>query len=175
MNLFGFQPVEIIRLLLIFFLAGYFATRWDVLRHAREDAPPSPNSRSASTFRRWNTRLPVLVSVALSLVFFFLQKDMGPALVFACLFLVLYGIARGSAVVPAIGLGLLMLGFAFGYLIGVPHTVGDRVAMWLSPWDNLVHGGDQLAHSLWAFASGGVPGMGIGRETPSWSRRRIRT
>jgi hypothetical protein len=38
-NLFGFQPVEIIRLLLVFFLAGYFAKRWDVLRHARERRP----------------------------------------------------------------------------------------------------------------------------------------
>src|SRR5205085_11331757 len=35
-NLFGFQPVELIRVLLVFFLAGYFASRWDVLRHARE-------------------------------------------------------------------------------------------------------------------------------------------
>ena len=35
-NLFGFQPVEIVRILLVFFLAGYFASRWDVLRHARE-------------------------------------------------------------------------------------------------------------------------------------------
>jgi len=35
-NLLGFQPVEIIRVLLVFFLAGYFARRWDVLRHARE-------------------------------------------------------------------------------------------------------------------------------------------
>ena len=58
--------------------------------------------------------LPVLVSVALSLVFFFLQKDMGPALVFACLFLVLYGIARGSAFVPVAGLALLGAGFARG-------------------------------------------------------------
>ena len=38
-NLFGFQPVEIIRLLLVFFLAGYFGRRWDVLRHARETRP----------------------------------------------------------------------------------------------------------------------------------------
>jgi len=35
-NLLGFQPVEIIRLLLVLFLAGYFGSRWDVLRHARE-------------------------------------------------------------------------------------------------------------------------------------------
>ena len=51
------------------------------------------------------------------------------------------------------GLALLAAGFAFGYVIGVPHTVGERVSMWLSPWDNVVHGGDQLAHSLWAYAT----------------------
>jgi hypothetical protein len=38
-NLFGVQPVEAIRLLLVLFLAGYFASRWDVLRHARETRP----------------------------------------------------------------------------------------------------------------------------------------
>ena len=87
---------------------------------------------------------------------------MGPALVFACLFLTLYGMARGSALVPLAGLTLLGAGFAGGYLLGVPHTVGERVSMWLSPWDNLVHGGDQLAHSLWAYATGGIAGTGIG-------------
>src|SRR5215471_10014399 len=162
-NLFGFQPVEIIRVLLVFFLAGYFATRWDVLRHARETRP---------ALARYNMppveyTIPVLVSVGLSLLFFFLQKDMGPALVFTCLFLALYGIARSSAVVPLAGLGLLVAGFAFGHLIGVPHTVGDRVSMWLSPWDNAVHGGDQIAHSLWAYATGGVRGSGLGEGEAS--------
>jgi cell division protein FtsI/penicillin-binding protein 2/cell division protein FtsW (lipid II flippase) len=161
-NLFGFQPVEIIRVLLVFFLAGYFAQRWDILRHARE----TRESLAALT-RRFDIppveyTLPVLVSVALCLLFFFAQKDMGPALVFACLFLVLYGIARGSTVVPLVGLALLMFGFFAGYGLGVPHTVHDRVSMWRSPWDNMVHGGDQLAHSLWAYSSGGLTGSGFG-------------
>jgi hypothetical protein len=91
---------------------------------------------------------------------------MGPALVFACLFLSLYGIARGSAFVPAVGLALVALAFAVGYSIGIPHTVGERVSMWLSPWNNMVHGGDQLAHSWWAFATGGASGMGIGLGDP---------
>jgi cell division protein FtsW (lipid II flippase) len=158
-NLFGFQPVEIIRLLLVLFLAGYFATRWDVLRHARETRPALAKYKMPPI----EYTLPALVSVALSLVFFFLQKDMGPALVFACLFLALYGMARGSAMVPLAGLALLAGGFAFGYLLGHPHTVGDRVSMWLSPWDNAVHGGDQLAHSLWAYSTGGLKGTGIGQ------------
>ncbi|HEY1335891.1 MAG TPA: FtsW/RodA/SpoVE family cell cycle protein, partial [Bryobacteraceae bacterium] len=165
-NLFGFQPVEIIRILLVFFLAGYFAQRWDILRHARETRAKLARITERFDIPPVEYTLPVLVSVVLSLVFFFLQRDMGPALVFACLFLVLYGIARGSALVPAAGLGLMGLGFLTGYVIGIPRTVHDRVAMWLSPWDNLVHGGDQLAHSLWALSSGGWRGMGVGLGDP---------
>lgn len=165
-NLLGFQPVEIVRLLLVFFLAGYFATRWDVLRHARETRESLARLTSHFDIPPVEYTLPVLVCVALSLIFFFLQRDMGPALVFACLFLTLYGIARGSVVVPALGLAIVAVGFAFGYFIGIPHTVGERVSMWLSPWNNMVHGGDQLAHSLWAFATGGIAGMGTGHGDP---------
>src|SRR5271157_587001 len=165
-NLLGFQPVEIIRLLLVLFLAGYFGQRWDVLRHARET-----RGRLAPLTRRVDIppleyTFPAAVSVALSLLFFLLQKDMGPALIFACLFLALYGVARASAVVPVAGLGAVVLGFVAGYYAGVPHTVRERVSMWLSPWDNMIHGGDQLAHSLWAFATGGAWGMGMGRGDP---------
>jgi cell division protein FtsW (lipid II flippase) len=167
-NLFGFQPVEIIRVLLVFFLAGYFANCWDVLRHARENRPTLAALTSRIDVPPVEYTLPVLVSVALSLGFFFLQKDMGPALVFACLFLTLYGVARGSAFVPLAGLTLLGAGFAAGYVLGVPHTVRERVSMWLSPWDNLVHGGDQLAQSLWAYATGAIAGTGIGRGDPQF-------
>ena len=162
-NLLGFQPVEIIRLLLVLFLAGYFGSRWDVLRHARET-----RGRLAAFTRHLDIppveyTLPAAVCVVLSVLFFFLQKDMGPALVFSCLFLTLYGVARGSALVPVLGMALVVGGFVAGFYAGVPHTVGERVSMWLSPWNNMVHGGDQLAHSLWAYATGGVSGMGTGR------------
>ena len=165
-NLLGFQPVEIIRLLLVLFLAGYFGSRWDVLRHARETRPRLAALTARLDIPPVEYTLPALVSAALSVVFFFLQRDMGPALVFACLFLVLYGMARGSALVPLAGLGLVVAGFVLGYVIGIPHTVGERVSMWLSPWDNHIHGGDQLAHSLWAYATGGSTGMGTGLGDP---------
>ena len=165
-NLLGFQPVEIIRLLLVLFLAGYFGSRWDVLRHARETRPRLAALTSRVDIPPVEYTLPALVSAALSVGFFFLQKDMGPALVFASLFLVLYGMARGSALVPVAGLGLVIAGFFAGYAIGIPHTVRERVSMWLSPWDNHIHGGDQLAHSLWAYATGGAAGMGTGLGDP---------
>src|SRR6185369_15394808 len=137
----------------VLFLAGYFATRWDVLRHARETRPALAKLTSRLDIPPVEYTLPVAVSV-------------GPAMVFACLFLVLYGIARGSAFVPAVGLAMLGAGFLVGYAIGVPSTVAGRVAMWLSPWDNLARGGDQVAHSLWGFATGGLTGMGIGLGDP---------
>ena len=38
--------------------------------------------------------------------------------------------------------------------------------MWMSPWDNVVRGGDQIAHALWALASGAVSGTGLGLGDP---------
>ena len=87
---------------------------------------------------------------------------MGPALVFACVFLTLYSIARNRVTLAATGMAVLLGGFLAGYFLGVPKTVHDRVAMWLSPWSNTVRGGDQVAHSLWAMASGGALGSGPG-------------
>ena len=74
--------------------------------------------------------------------------------------------ARGSAFVPVAGLALVALGFVAGFFLGVPHTVRERVSMWLSPWNNLIHGGDELAESLWAFATGGTPAWVSGWATP---------
>ena len=66
--------------------------------------------------------------------FFFLQKDLGPALVLTCVVLALYAIARGRSGSVALGLAMLVLGFGAAYLIGVPATVRQRVLIWLNPW-----------------------------------------
>lgn len=166
-NLFGFQPVELIRVLLILFLAGYFAERWDILRHAHETRPKVAWLTKYMDLPPLEYTVPVIVCVGLSLLFFFLQKDLGPALVFTCLFLGLYAITRAGTGMLFTGLALLLAGFAAGYLLGVPHTVSARVNMWASPWNNVVHGGDQLAQSLWAFATGGTFGTGLGLGDPA--------
>jgi cell division protein FtsI/penicillin-binding protein 2 len=64
------------------------------------------------------------------------------------------------------GLVLMVASVAVGYRMGQPHTVVQRIDMWLSPWDNEVHGGDQLAHALWAFSTGGPWGSGAGWGDP---------
>src|SRR5579884_3632067 len=74
----------------------------------------------------------------------------------------MYSIARNRVLLATTGLAVIILGFAFGYLTGVPHTVTQRVEMWKSPWDNHVRGGDQLADSLWSLATGATTGTGLG-------------
>jgi cell division protein FtsW (lipid II flippase) len=165
-NLGPFQPVEAIKILLVFFLAGYFAKHWPLLRELRERRFLLARLIPALEIPRFQYALPVLVGVAVALVFFYLQKDLGPALVFACVFLTLYSIARNRVPLAVTGLATLFGGFLAGYFLGSPKTVHDRVAMWLSPWSNTVRGGDQVAHSLWAMASGGPLGTGPGLGEP---------
>jgi cell division protein FtsW (lipid II flippase) len=165
-NLLGFQPAEVIRVLFVFFLAGYFAERWEFLRSLRDQR------NELKTISRWievprlEYLLPVLVGVVISLAFFFLQKDLGPALLIACLFLTMYAVARDRYLFAVVGFLLILCGFASGYFLGFPNNVAGRMSMWLSPWDNSVRGGEQIAHSLWAFATGGLFGTGLGLGDP---------
>jgi cell division protein FtsW (lipid II flippase) len=163
-NLMGVQPVEAIRVLVVLFLAGYFANRWEFLRALKETRIGARRLRL--DIPRLDYLLPVVVGMSLVLLFFFLQKDLGPAMVLACVFLALYGVARGRTTMVALGLLVLVGGFAAGYAIGYPNTVAQRVQMWWSPWDNPVRGGDQIAHALWAFGTGAVTGTGIGLGDP---------
>ncbi|MGA8030746.1 MAG: penicillin-binding transpeptidase domain-containing protein, partial [Bryobacteraceae bacterium] len=82
-------------------------------------------------------------------------------------FLTMFAVARGRSGLALLGVFLLVAGVTIGYHFGAPHTVVERVSMWLSPWDNDIRGGDQLAHSLWAFATGGPWGSGPGWGDPS--------
>ncbi len=164
-NLFGVQPVEAIRVLVVLFLAGYFANRWELLRSLKEKGLERA-TRLGIDLPRLDYVVPVLVGMALVLAFFFLQKDLGPALVLACIFLAMYGVARRRLTMVGVGLLLLAAGFVGGYLVGFPHTVVQRVQMWASPWDNAVRGGDQVAHALWALAAGAATGTGPGLGDP---------
>jgi cell division protein FtsW (lipid II flippase) len=82
--------------------------------------------------------LPVLAGVGLALLFFFLQKDLGPALFLCCVFLAVYAVARGRVGMAVVGFLLLVLGFYIGNRLHISATLAERVRMWQSPWDNAV-------------------------------------
>jgi cell division protein FtsW (lipid II flippase)/cell division protein FtsI/penicillin-binding protein 2 len=165
-NLFGAQPVEAIRLLVVFALAAYFGRRIELLRALSEPATAARPWLRYFRVPRWKDVRPVFASMALVLLFFFFQKDLGPALVLTCVFLALYGIGRGHGAFVFTGFALLLGGFALAYWIGEPTTVRQRVMIWSNPWNNGVPGGNQVAHGLWALATGGLWGSGPGLGSP---------
>jgi cell division protein FtsI/penicillin-binding protein 2/cell division protein FtsW (lipid II flippase) len=165
-NLGPFQPVELIKILLVLFLAGYFARNWDRLRDLRERRL-FPRLFQRFGMARAEHVIPVALAVAGAIVVFFVLKDLGPALVTFFVFLAMFGAARGRPGLAVAGVVTMVAAVAIGHHLGQPHTVVDRIHMWLSPWDNDVHGGDQLAHALWGFSTGGPFGSGPGWGDPS--------
>jgi len=165
-NLLGVQPVEAIRLLVVFAIAGALARRLDLLRELSEPIASSRRWLRVVRLPRWRDVRPVVASMALVLAFFFLQKDLGPALVLSGVVIALYAIARGRIAAVLVGVGMLAAGFAIAYAIGMPATVGQRVRIWADPWNNGVPGGNQIAHGLWAMATGALWGSGPGSGSP---------
>ncbi|MFN7995691.1 MAG: FtsW/RodA/SpoVE family cell cycle protein [Bryobacteraceae bacterium] len=159
-NLGPFQPVEAIKILVVFFLAGYFARNWERLRDLRQ------KHLKRFGVPRLAHILPVACAVAISILLFFILKDLGPALVLFFLFLTMFSVAHGRPWLAILGIAVMASAVAIGYRLGQPHTVVDRINMWLAPWDNNVHGGDQLSHALWAFSTGGTWGSGPGYGDP---------
>ena len=159
-NLGIFQPVELIKILLVMFLAGYFTRNWERLRDLRDKWVPG------GRVARLEHVIPVMLATGISLVFFFVLKDLGPALVTLFVFLAVFTLARGRPALAFAAVVLMVAAVTAGYRAGTPHTVVQRIDMWLAPWNNDVHGGDQLAHALWAFATGGATGSGPGWGDP---------
>jgi cell division protein FtsI/penicillin-binding protein 2/cell division protein FtsW (lipid II flippase) len=159
-NLGPFQPVEAIKILVVLFLAGYFARHWERLRDLRQ------KGLGGLGVPRLAHVLPVACATVTAILLFFVLKDLGPALVLFFLFLTMFSVAHGRPALAILGIGLMVAAVVVGYRMGQPHTVVERIDMWLSPWDNDVHGGNQLAHGLWAFSTGGAWGSGPGYGDP---------
>ena len=83
-NLFGFQPSEIVKFLVLFFLAGYFAT----------------NEQFISTYSSWKKRssffLFAVIAIVASIFLFLIIGDLGPAMVVCFTFIILFSFSRGD-------------------------------------------------------------------------------
>jgi len=109
---------------------------------------------------------PILVMIGTALVLFWLQKDLGPALLFSAVMLSMLYAASGRLSYVGLGLGLLVLGFVLANR--VLSTVHTRVLIWLDPWSNRETIGYQLVQGLYALASGGVLGSGLDMGSPRY-------
>ena len=94
------------------------------------------------------------------LLLLMLQKDLGTALLYFGVTLVMMYVSTGSLALGAIGLAAGGGAAVFGYT-QFAH-VKRRVAIWLDPWADPAGAGYQIVQSLIAMANGGLFGVGLG-------------
>jgi cell division protein FtsW (lipid II flippase)/serine/threonine protein phosphatase PrpC len=167
-NLWIFQPAEFVKVLLVFFLAGYFAENWEYMRELRQKG-----EGLLALLRRWQAPrlaeiVPVSIAMSAALLFFFFQRDLGPALIMGLTFVVLYAVARRRFTAALFGLLILGVGIWIGYKTATPLLVYQRIRIWLDIWDNGLRNGDQIAHAWWALSVGRFTGTGLGLGSPSF-------
>ncbi len=157
-NLGGFQPVEVVKLLFVAFLAQYFGSRASKLRHQRDKLLGLDFPRKSLL---WPAALMMIVLFGALVI----VKDLGPTLILSVVFLVLFYIATRAG--GWILLSLLLVAGMVYIAVSQPEIsnapkVALRMQMWLDPWYNGLPFGDQTALSRWALAAGGWTGMGLG-------------
>ncbi len=155
-RLFFFQPSELLKLLLLVFLASYFDERETLLRLSHRAGPLAPLPYLAPLLLMWGFCMVLLVW----------QQDLGAAALFFILFLALLYLATGNKWYVLGGLALLLLaGFIAYHLFAV---VALRVDAWWNPWPEADNRAFQIVQSLYAVAAGGVLGQGIGQGFPNY-------
>ena len=151
------QPSELLKVILVVFLAGYLSENRSLL--AEESTrigplrlPPLP----------YLAPMAAMWAVALGIVI--VQRDLGAALLFFAVFLALLYVATGRVSYVVGGLVLFVAGsFVLYHLFG---HVQQRVDNWLDPFRDPSGNGFQTVQALYAFARGGILGVGLGAGLP---------
>ena len=151
---FQFQPGEFAKVLIVLFLAGYLAENRELL---------SISNRTVLGIRFPRLRLlyPLFIVWGVCLLVVAFERDLGSALLFYTIFLIMLYVATGRVSYVIIGLALLAVG-AFGMYQIMSH-VQVRVAIWLDPFSDAQNLGYQIVQSLFSLADGGLAGVGIGK------------
>ena len=146
------QPSEPLRLILVIYLAAFYARRLDFL--------------SMPSFRNSGSIAPIILIYGLSIILLVLQRDLGTAFLFAgVLTLMLYLATRRWQIFIAAGIVLAAAGLLGTLLYDV---VQIRIAAWLTPWQDPQNNSYQIVQALVAFASGGLFGTGPGIGSPGF-------
>ncbi|MEM7334445.1 MAG: FtsW/RodA/SpoVE family cell cycle protein [Chloroflexota bacterium] len=145
-----FQPSELLKLLLVIFLASFF------------DEQTLLNRQNNIL----NLLAPITVMGGFCMLMLVWQRDLGAATLFFLLFLSLFYVATGRKLYLLAGFCLLIVAGIFAYFWF--DVVALRVDAWVNPWPDADGRAFQIVQSLYAFASGGIFGQGIGQGFPGY-------
>jgi cell division protein FtsW (lipid II flippase) len=142
-----FQPSEILKIILIVYLASYFSEK----QSGKFDIP--------------NTILPTLILAASAVLLLIAQKDLGTALIFITIYFLMVYFVFGKKRILLIGAVLILLSTIIGYFF--IDLIRIRFQGWILPWGNSQSSSYQIIQSIIAIASGGLFGTGFGLGHPN--------
>ncbi|MDO9395909.1 MAG: FtsW/RodA/SpoVE family cell cycle protein, partial [Herbiconiux sp.] len=158
---FSFQPGEVAKIALAVFFAGYLVSRRDSLSMVGTKV-------LGMRFPRARDLGPILLLWALSMSIIIFQRDLGTALLYFGLFVVMIYVATGRASWVVLGVGLFLAGAVIAGQVLV--YVNDRFTNWLDAFNPAIYdaqgGSYQLVQGLFGLANGGLIGTGLGEGRP---------
>lgn len=150
--LFGFQTVELVKLLMLFFLAGYIYEKGKGLLLYRK-----------ADFRTWLAYAgPFMVMWFFALVPLFLQRDLGPTFLIFIVFLVMFFGAGNRLLITGFFILIIAVAGYLSYQSGFPAMVRERFDLLFDPFGR----NESMARALWTISRGGLWGSGIGFGEP---------
>jgi len=152
------QPSELLKVILVVFLAGYLSENRPLLVEESTKVGPlrlPPLPYLAPMVAMWAIALGIVI----------VQRDLGAALLFFAVFLLLLYVSTARISFVVLGLGAFILGAGLLYFL-FDH-VRTRIDIWIDPFVDPSGAGYQVIQALHAFARGGLIGTGLGNGLPS--------
>ena len=142
-----FQPSELLKVILIFYLASYFSGEY-----------PEKQRILADIF-------PTIVLVIASIILLIFQRDLGTALIFISIYILIIFAVYGKRRILLISVVILSIAVLVGYY--AIDLVRIRFEAWVFPWSDPQTASYQIIQSIIAIAAGGIFGTGIGLGYPN--------
>ena len=148
LQIFGihFQPSEPLKLLLVVYLAGFFADRMTL------------------RVKGLQAILPTFVAIGLALALLVSQKDLGSAIIFLFIYLAMLYIINGNRWILWVAPLALIFAAVLGYFF--IDVVQVRLTAWMQPFGDTQGISYQVIQAMIAVAEGGVIGTGVGLGSP---------
>jgi cell division protein FtsW (lipid II flippase) len=149
-----FQPSEVLKLLMVVFLASYLAEKHQLMLVLRA----APGLFDLAYLG------PMLLMWGVAMALLLLQQDLGAAVLLFLTFLVMLYLASGKSSYLLMGGVLLIVAVLAGYALF--ERVAERIDTWLNPWATADLQSYQIVQSLIGIGSGGLIGQGLGLGDP---------